>query len=285
MVVTDQHRPLWHGQGAGADDQPAAGIEVLFGAGLPEHERSGVGGVAQGLLNGLVAGFQPADLPAGHARGTTGQQHPVIQQRQHHLPGRPEFGEAPEDAADRLADRLVCRHDHLAVLVIVQPDRQRDLQLALGGLVLQAQGEPGADQVQLGLRHRPLQPQDEPVVEVARMVDTVGVGDQGVGQRTQVKQLIPVGVVAGQPGHLDPQDDPDLPQADIGDQLLEPQPPIRAGTGLAQVSVDGNDLGGVPAQVPGPFGQLVLACQALGVHHHLGLGRLTDVDISVAAQV
>jgi hypothetical protein len=117
------------------------------------------------------------------------------------------------------------------------------------------------------------------------MVDAVGVGDQGVGQRTQVKQLIPVCVVAGQPGYLDPQDDPGLPQADIGDQLLEPRPPIRAGSGLAQVSVDGNDLGGVPAQVRGPSGQLVLARQALGVHHHLGLGRLTDVDIGIAPQM
>jgi hypothetical protein len=64
--------------------------------------------------------------------------------------------------------------------------------------------------VQLGLAHGALQAEHQPVVELGRMVDPVRVRDQRVGQRGQVEQLVPVGVVAGQPGHLDPEHDPDL---------------------------------------------------------------------------
>ena len=53
--------------------------------------------------------------------------------------------------------------------------------------------------MQLHFGHGALHPQDEPVVEQRRMVDAVGVGDQGVGHPGQLEQPVPVGVVAGQP--------------------------------------------------------------------------------------
>ena len=127
---------------------------------------------------------------------------------------------------------------HRVVLVVVEPDRQPLAQLTSGGLVPQPGGQPGPDQVQLGLAHRALEPEHEAVVEIARVIDPVGVGDQRVGQRAQIQQLIPVGVVAGQPRHLDAEHDPDLAQADIGDQVLEPVPRRRLRTGAAQVGVD-----------------------------------------------
>ncbi len=113
---------------------------------------------------------------------------------------------------------------HRAGLVVVEPDRQELAQLTAGGLVPQPGGQPGPDQVQLGLAHRALQAEHQPVVEVGRVIDAVGVGDQRVGHRAQIQQLIPVAVVAGQPGHLDTEDDPDPAQADVGDQILEPLP-------------------------------------------------------------
>ena len=127
---------------------------------------------------------------------------------------------------------------HLVVVVVVEADRQALPQLTAGGLVPQPGGQPGPDQVQLGLAHRALQTEHQPVVEVGRMVDAVGVGDQRVGQRAQVQQLVPVGVVAGQPADLDAEDDPDPAQPDVGDQILEPLPGGGVGPGPAQVGVD-----------------------------------------------
>jgi hypothetical protein len=114
--------------------------------------------------------------------------------------------------------------------------------------VLQPGGQPGADQVQLSLAHRALQAEHEPVVEIGRVIHAVGVGDQCVGQRAQVQQVVPVGVVAGQPRHLDAQHDPDLAQPDRGDQLPEAGASRRLGARTAQVGVDHDHLMGRPAQ-------------------------------------
>jgi hypothetical protein len=63
-----------------------------------------------------------------------------------------------------------------------QPDRKAAAQLATLGLVADAAVQPGAQHVQLGFGHRALESQREPVVEQPGMVDTVGVGQQRVGQ-------------------------------------------------------------------------------------------------------
>src|SRR5207247_272906 len=64
--------------------------------------------------------------------------------------------------------------------------------------------------------------------------------------RTQ--QLMPVGVVAGQPGAFQAEHDPGPAQRHFGDQLLEAFP-VRGGrAGLALVDVDHGDLAGVPAE-------------------------------------
>ncbi len=66
-------------------------------------------------------------------------------------------------------------------------------QLATLGLVAQATVEAGAEQMQLRLRHRPLQAEQETVVELGRRVDAVLIGDQRARQRAQIEQLVPVG--------------------------------------------------------------------------------------------
>ena len=82
------------------------------------------------------------------------------------------------------------------------PTGSASAQLAAGGLVADPALQPGPQHVQLRLAHGALQPQQQPVVERARVVEPVGVGDQRVGHPAQVQQPVPVGVVAGQPGDL-----------------------------------------------------------------------------------
>ena len=74
---------------------------------------------------------------------------------------------------------------------------------------MQATGQ----QVQLGLTHRAFQPQQEAVVEVGQIVDTVAVDEQGVGQPGQLQQPGQVRGGPGQPGHLQAEDRADLAQA------------------------------------------------------------------------
>ena len=139
--------------------------------------------------------------------------------------------------------------------------------------------------MQLSLRHRPLQSQHQAVVEISGVIHPVGVGDQRVGDRAQVQQLIPVGVVTGQPRHLNAQHDPHPAQTDIGDQLLEPDPPRGLRPGAAQISIDHHHLMGRPPQQHCPLTQLVLAGQGFGVMNDLRRRRLAHIHIRIPAAV
>jgi hypothetical protein len=202
--------------------------------------------------------------PAGAGRPTR-QQQPVTAERQQHLPAGAQFGEAAEHRRYRLHHRLVGADHHRAGVVVVEPDRQELPQFTAGGLVPQPGSQPRSDQMQLGLAHRALQPEHQPIIEIRWVVDTVGVGDQGVGQGTQIQQLIPVGVIAGQPADLDAENDPNASQADIGNQILKPFPCGGVCPGPAQVGIDDSHLMRIPAQRHRVFPQLVLPDQALGV--------------------
>jgi len=97
----------------------------------------------------------------------------LIKQADHDLASRAEPPPQLKHTTDRVAHLLVCRQADPAVLVAVQTDRQAQLKLPAGGLVAKPTIKTGADQVQLGLGERALQPQQHPVVEVARAIDPV----------------------------------------------------------------------------------------------------------------
>jgi hypothetical protein len=67
-----------------------------------------------------------------------------------------------------VAHLLVGRQHDAAVLVAVQADGEVLLEFATLGLVAQPAVEARANQVQLGLAHRALQPEQQPVVEIRR---------------------------------------------------------------------------------------------------------------------
>ena len=125
-----------------------------------------------------------------------------------------------------MAYLLVGAEHDPAVVIAVKPDRQILLKLATLRLVAQPASQPRADQMQLRLAHRALQPQQQPVVEVMRRVDPVLVGDQRPSQRAQIKQLMPVRRAASEPRDLNRQHQSDLAEPDLRHELLEPQPPI-----------------------------------------------------------
>jgi hypothetical protein len=75
--------------------------------------------------------------------------------------------------------------------------------------------------VQLRLAHRALQAEQQPVVEVSRIVNAVLVQDQRLSERRQLEQAVPVGVVARQARDLEPEDDPGMAECNLADQVLE----------------------------------------------------------------
>jgi len=151
-------------------------------------------------------------------------------------------------------------------------------QLAAGRLVAQAPVQAGADQVQLGPRHRPLQPEQQAIVEVARRVDPVLVGDQRPGEGAEVEQLVPVGRGAGKPRNLKREDHADLAEPDLGDQLLEAEAALARCARAASVLVDDGDRLGRPVERERPLAQGVLARLRFQVALELRGRRLAHVD-------
>ena len=113
---------------------------------------------------------------------------------------------------------------------------------------------------------------------MGRIVNAVAVGDQGVGQGAQVDQTVPVGIVAGEAGDLEPEHEAGAAESDIGGEAVEAVALVGGLAGEAEVLVDDGDAVAVPAKRFGPGGQGVLAAGRFGVVLDLGRTRLADVD-------
>jgi hypothetical protein len=169
-------------------------------------------------------------------------------------------------------------HHDIPGVVVDQPDRQRGAQLAAPGRGPLVGLQPLGHHVQFHFSHGPLEPQDDAVVHVGRVVDAVGVDQQRAGDPGEFRQPGHVGVGPGQPGDLDPEDRPHIAPAHPGHQLGEPFPGHSPLPGDPQVGVDHLDVAACPAQPGRHLRQAVLALGRLGVLADLGHRGLPQVD-------
>ena len=124
--------------------------------------------------------------------------------------------------------------------------------------------------MELGLAHRALEAEHQSVVEHGRMIDAVGVADEGVSEATQIEQAIPVGVVAGEARDLEAEDDADIAQSHLGGEPGKPISGDDAGSRKPEILIDDNDLLGWPTE-----------CGCFGSEGILTLCRLATVfDLS-----
>ena len=49
----------------------------------------------------------------------------------------------------------------------------------------------------------------ESVVEQRRMIESIGIPNERIGHGTQIKQLVPIGIISGQPRDLQAEEDAD----------------------------------------------------------------------------
>ena len=211
---------------------------------------------------------------------------PVLQEVAHDGEGTSFQPEPIEDEPHRTLDVLV-GIEARALLRLV-PDvacRRLQPQLAPARLVqfaaMQAQTQPG----QLDLAHRALEPQQQPVVSVARRVDRLLIEQDHVGQPAQVQQPVPIRRGACEPRDLEREDGADTTVGDFLREMREAAAWRGARRAVPQVLVDDlNALGG-PAQLTGASLQIVLARGRLGMVAHLARIGLPQVDDRSALQV
>src|SRR4051794_14848626 len=89
---------------------------------------------------------------------------------------------------------------------------------------------------------------------------------------------MPVLARAGQPAHLQAEDQPDVVEADLGEQSLEAQSSFGRGPALALIVVDDEDSVRRPTELDGPIDEPVLAVGGFLVLGDLLGGGLADVD-------
>jgi hypothetical protein len=136
-----------------------------------------------------------------------------------------------------------------------------------------------AEQRQFELAHRSLHTEQQPIIRMSRIIDSVLVDDDGPNQSTELDQSVPVAPIASQPGRLDREHGTDAAFADRCQQALEARP-VDAASRSTQIIVD--DLNASPTEMPGALGEPVLSALALLIVHKLIGRRLTDIDVRAA---
>ena len=216
--------------------------------------------VAEDVADRLPARRPPVQLPAiGPGLTSHRQPDPAGDQGPQDAVDRPLPVELVEDQADDVLDLLVRVERDLPGRRLDVPGRDADDQLPATGLVQLPLVHPLLEDVQLRLVHHAGQPEQQAIRVIGRVVHPVGVGEQDAEAGAQLEQVVPVLAGPGQPAHLQPEDQPDPIQGDLGEQPLEPRPALDRLAALAQVVVDHLDLRPRPAEGDGAVGQGVLA--------------------------
>jgi hypothetical protein len=187
-----------------------------------------------------------------------------------------EFGKHQPQA---LLDLLIRVQNDAATTFLAQAGRQRQTELAPGGFLPLALVKADPDLVQFRFTHDPGQAQQHPVMIAVRIVEPLAVGEQHPEQGAQLKELVPVAVVAGQPRGVKAEHETRLAQSNLRDQALEALAGVTEGTGASQVLVD------YPHPLPGPsqqdrsVNQAILQFGTFLMLADLASGRLAHVDI------
>ena len=218
VQVRDAHLPLLAGHRRML--QAAVGLAALGRAAVGESPR--VTRILENATEAAVVGQAPAQLAARRTHPRPRRQPQALGpepfRRRHR---RALVPERLEHQPDRLDDLPVAVEPHLPILIVGQPDRQRDAQLAARRLAALPADQARLDALQLELADGALDVQQQLVAAIARVVHAGLVENQRVGNVRHLQQLAPVVVVAGQPRDLETEHDADLPGGDARHQVAE----------------------------------------------------------------
>ncbi|SAL88645.1 hypothetical protein AWB67_07636 [Caballeronia terrestris] len=169
--------------------------------------------------------------------------------------------------------------DDASLIVVAQANRERKPQFTLLRLVELTALEAPAQKMEFGLRHRSFETEKQAVVEVARVVATIGVDHESMSKRTQFEQAMPVQVRARQARHFQCKHCTHLPHRDIRHQRLEVLAARHLRPRLTEIPVQRTDRRFRPTQCQRLVLQRILALGALLMVSHLGQCRLPDIDV------
>ena len=283
MLILEQHIPFRQRAPQSAPDALAAVLDADLAHRAPKGIGASIDGVGQDVVDGVVERQPPDDAaPLRRAVACDGQRDALVSQPHMHLSHALQLGELGEDQPEGVL--------HPLVRILLDPvapgphiaGRDTEEQRAAARFLLQRLVRALTKERQLQLAHRALHAEQQAIIGMPRIIDSVLVYDDGPDKSTELDQRMPVATVAGQPRRLDRKYGADAALADRCQQALEARP-IDAAARAAKIIVD--DLDGGPAELPGTIGEPVLTAVALRIVHELIGRRLADVDEGAAAQM
>lgn len=75
--------------------------------------------------------------------------------------------------------------------------------------------------MELCFAEKPSQTEQETIIVIARIVDALGICNEGADDGCQIQQGIPIGIVAGEAARFIRQDQTNFPKRNSGNQTLE----------------------------------------------------------------
>ncbi len=109
----------------------------------------------------------------------------------------------------------------LACFTPAEARRKHEPELAAPRLGITGSDAALPHQAEFVFRHRPLQPEQQAVVDDSRIVGAIRIDDEGASERAQIDQMMPVPPVARQARRLDAVDSADIARAHHRDKPLE----------------------------------------------------------------
>ena len=184
-----------------------------------------------------------------------------------------------------MLDLLVRIKHQPAEPIVSKTDWRTQEQFAARCLIQNPALKTCSQHMEFGFAHRALQPEQQPIVEMSRIIDAVLVENQGIGQSADLEKSMPVHRVSREPGHLKPEDDAGTSEADFRDKTLESFPVGGRSPGLAEVGIDDYDLILLPAESNRMLPKRILPLCAFDVLKDLTKCGLPDIEISSPFQM
>ena len=226
VMIHDQDRPPVASDATLLDTGSTRLVNDTLVSRAPIDIGASVGRMREHAVDRVVGGCNPPELGPGVPRRLLQRKRePLAEQPQPYSPHGAGLCEVGEDGLYHATHRLIGVEEHLAVpLSPDEPDWKAPAELTSCRLVADPALEPGTKHVQLGLAHRALQAQHEPVVEARRVIEAVRVADERVGQPAEIEEPIPVGVVASETADLETEHDADVAERDLGGEVGKATP-------------------------------------------------------------
>jgi hypothetical protein len=206
----------------------------------------------------------------------------LAEHRQQDLPRAAEFAEPREDQPDYLLDAQVGIEAETDLAMPDVADRNADSQFTAPRLGAGGVEHAGAQHAEFELADAALHAEQQPIVRPAGVVDPVEVDHSRLDQAAELKQVVPVATIAGEPGGVEAQHGSDLSGTEPCHEPLEAGPRHHATGGTAEIVIDHLDVAEPPT--PGDLDELVLPPLALEVALDLCLRGLPNINHSLTVQ-